>query len=230
MIIHNQDNAELQKFADIASRWWERDGPVKTLHDINPVRMAFMQEHVRFAGLRVLDVGCGGGILSETLSDKAAEVFGLDANPALIDVATAHALGQKSNLHYETCLLEDYQGKDFDVICCMELLEHVPQPADLVLACSERLKPGGWLFVSTLHRSWQTYLKAIVMAEYVLGLLPRQTHDYQRCIKPSELAAMGRRAGLSLCAMQGMQYNPITGLASLSTDVSVNYLMAFQKV
>lgn len=230
MTTANQDNAELQKFADIASRWWERDGPVKTLHDINPVRLAFMEEHIAFAGLRVLDVGCGAGILSEALSHKAKDVIGLDANPSLIEAARAHAGDTKPNLRYLAGLLEEHEGQEYDAICCMELLEHVPDPQSLVQACGDRLKPGGWLFVSTLHRSWQTYLKAIVIAEYVLGLLPRQTHDYQRCIKPSELAAMGRRAGLNLRALQGMSYNPLTGLASLSTDVSVNYLMAFQKV
>lgn len=225
----NQDTAELQKFADIANLWWEQDGPVKTLHEINPVRMAFIEEYVDVAGLKILDVGCGGGILTEALGKKNAKALGLDANASLIETALAHARQNAVPVAYQVGLLEEHQDHDYDVICCMELLEHVPNPAALIEACSARLKSGGWLFVSTLHRSWQTYLKAIVVAEYVLGLLPRQTHDYTRCIKPSELAAMGRRAGLTLCALKGMDYQPFTGLARLSQDVSVNYLMAFQK-
>ncbi len=221
----NVDPAELGKFSALASRWWDPDGPCKPLHDLNSCRHGFVASRVRLEGARVLDVGCGGGILAESLAASGAEVVGIDANAALIDTARAHS--RYSNLSYVHALVEDddvVPGQRFDVITCMELLEHVPDPARLLDACARRLTADGHVFVSTLNRTPRAYVAAILGAEYVLRLLPRGTHDYTRFIRPSELARWGRAADLDVVELAGLSYNPYTRRARLTRDVAVNFL------
>lgn len=217
---------EVAHFSQLAAQWWDSEGPLKTLHDINPVRMAFMQEYVSFAKMRVLDVGCGAGILSEAIAQAGAQVCGLDASEELIACANSHAKGKGLTLEYLCTLIEDYEAPLFDSLCCMELLEHVDDPALVIHHCARLLKPGGWLFLSTINRTPTAYASVILAAEYVLGLLPRQTHDYQKFIKPAELAAMLRAEKLELHALTGLQYNPFTRKASLKSSVAANYLVA----
>jgi 2-polyprenyl-6-hydroxyphenyl methylase/3-demethylubiquinone-9 3-methyltransferase len=226
----NFDQAELDKFATLAATWWDPQGECKPLHDLNPCRMAFISERARLAQALVLDIGCGGGILSETLAAAGACVTGLDANAELITAARAHAAQSNcGNLTYECAQIDDWPHgtKKFDVITCMELLEHVPHPDQLLASCAARLAPGGSLFLSTINRTPKAYVQAVVAAEYVLGLLPRGTHDYMRFIKPSEMARWARRAGLQLREFRGMSYNPITGRAALRNDLSVNFFAHF---
>ncbi len=221
------DTLEVAKFSQHASEWWNKEGPLKTLHDINPPRIQFIEKYTTFNDRRILDVGCGGGILSEAMALKGATVVGLDVEEDAIAAAIAHA--QNKNTSYVCQPIEQYDAALFDIITCMEMLEHVADPLLVIEHCARLLTPGGYVFFSTLNRTLKAYVTAIVTAEYVLRLLPRQTHDFDKFIKPSELVAMARSAGLEMVGMSGMSYNPFTRVASLEDSVSVNYLLACRK-
>ncbi len=229
----NADQAELDKFGALASRWWDPESEFKPLHAINPLRLEWIQECAgSLAGKRVLDVGCGGGILSETMARGGAEVTGIDLADKSLKVARLHGLESGVKVEYRKVPVEELAAEQpghYDVVTCMEMLEHVPDPASIVRACSTLVKPGGWVFFSTLNRNPKSFLFAIVGAEYVLRLLPRGTHSYDQFIKPSELSAAARGANLEPVSMRGMEYNPITQIYTLSSDTSVNYLMATRK-
>ncbi|WP_251863841.1 bifunctional 2-polyprenyl-6-hydroxyphenol methylase/3-demethylubiquinol 3-O-methyltransferase UbiG [Achromobacter sp. Marseille-Q4962] len=229
----NADQAELDKFSALASRWWDPESEFKPLHAINPLRLEWIQECAGgLAGKKVLDVGCGGGILSEAMARAGADVTGIDLADKSLKVARLHGLESGVKVEYRKVPVEELaaeQPGQYDVVTCMEMLEHVPDPSSIVRACAALAKPGGWVFFSTLNRNPKSFLYAIIGAEYVLKLLPRGTHTYDQFIKPSELAAAVRDAGLQAVGMRGMQYNPITQIYSLSSDTSVNYLMATRK-
>lgn len=229
----NVDAQELAKFSDLAHRWWDRESEFRPLHEINPLRLAWIDSLARLAGKRVLDVGCGGGILSEAMAATAAHVTGIDLAGKSLGVARLHALESGvRNLDYREVAVEALAAEApaaFDVVTCMEMLEHVPQPASVVTACARLVKPGGWVFFSTINRNAKAYLMAIVGAEYVLKLLPRGTHEYARFIQPRELARWSREAGLALHASRGMGYNPLTQRYFLGDDTSVNYLLACRR-
>lgn len=229
----NVDHAELEKFSALASRWWDPTSEFKPLHAINPLRLGWISEVAGgLAGKQVLDVGCGGGILAESMAQAGAEVTGIDLAEKSLQVARLHGLESGVKVQYQGISAEDMaatQPGRFDVVTCMEMLEHVPNPASIVAACSTLVKPGGWVFFSTLNRNPKSFLFAIVGAEYVLRLLPRGTHSYENFIKPSELAQAARQAGLEPTALRGLEYNPLTERYRLSGDTSVNYLMAARK-
>lgn len=229
----NVDAAELAKFSELAHRWWDPESEFRPLHEINPLRLAWIDGLAPLAGRRVLDVGCGGGILAEAMARKGADVLGIDLADKSLKVAQLHALESGvANLRYREVAVEALaaeQPAGFDVVTCMEMLEHVPDPASVVRACAALVRPGGWVFFSTLNRNPKSFLFAIVGAEYVLQLLPKGTHEYARFIRPSELAAWCREAGLDLQATRGMEYNPLTRRYRLSADTSVNYLLATRK-
>jgi len=220
----NVDPAELEKFSNLAHRWWDPEGEFRPLHDINPLRLDWIAGHATLEGAAVLDVGCGGGILAEAMARHGARVTGIDLSEKALRVAELHLQESKLAVHYEKSSVEDYAG-EFDIVTCMELLEHVPQPASMVAACARLVRPGGRVFFSTINRNPKSYLFAVVGAEYVLGLLPRGTHDYLRFIKPSELSRWSRAAGLRIEEMIGMNYNPITRRYRLGSDCDVNYLL-----
>ncbi|MGC1181918.1 bifunctional 2-polyprenyl-6-hydroxyphenol methylase/3-demethylubiquinol 3-O-methyltransferase UbiG [Legionella sp.] len=220
---------EVNKFALYAKQWWDMDGPLKTLHDINGTRLNFITQHVQLTDLVVLDVGCGGGILCEAMAKSGAKVTGIDAENEAIQTAQAHAKQNDLAIDYFCTPVEAYKSKSYDVITCMELLEHVEHPEMVLKHCKRLLKPNGFLFLSTISRTMKAYASAIVAAEYVLNILPRQTHDYRKFIKPSELMAMARSFGFNLVDMKGMNYHPFLRIASLSSDVQVNYLLALQQ-
>ncbi|MEY2776999.1 MAG: bifunctional 3-demethylubiquinone-9 3-methyltransferase and 2-octaprenyl-6-hydroxy phenol methylase [Pseudomonadota bacterium] len=228
----NADPAELEKFSALASRWWDPSSEFKPLHQINPLRLEWIDGLTPLKGQRVIDVGCGGGILAEAMARKGAEVTGIDLAEKSLKVAQLHGLESGVSVHYEQIATEDMALKapnQFDVVTCMEMLEHVPQPESVVSACAALAKPGGWVVFSTLNRNPKSFLFAIVGAEYVLRLLPRGTHEYSKFIKPSELGRAARLAGLDLVELIGMTYNPITQVYALGRDTDVNYLMAFRK-
>jgi 2-polyprenyl-6-hydroxyphenyl methylase/3-demethylubiquinone-9 3-methyltransferase len=220
----NADPAELEKFGRLASRWWDPQGEFRPLHEINPLRLGWIEGHVALAGKAVLDVGCGGGILTEAMARRGARVTGIDLSEKALRVAELHLLESKLDVRYEKSSVEDYQGA-FDIVTCMELIEHVPDQGSLVAACARLVRPGGHVFFSTINRNPKSYLFAVIGAEYVLGLLPKGTHDYQRFVKPSELAAWCRASGLSSEELIGMTYNPLTRVYSLGRDCDVNYLL-----
>jgi 2-polyprenyl-6-hydroxyphenyl methylase/3-demethylubiquinone-9 3-methyltransferase len=231
----NADPAELAKFSELAHRWWDPDSEFAPLHQINPLRLQWIEGLAGgLAGKRVVDIGCGGGILSDSMARKGAQVLGVDLAGKALRVAQLHALEAGTpNVRYrevsaETLAIEEREG--FDVVTCMEMLEHVPRPESVVQACANLVKPGGWVFFSTINRNPKAFVFAIVGAEYVLNLLPRGTHEYLKFIKPSELAGWCRAARLELHQSQGMQYNPITRRYWLSGDTSVNYLVAARKL
>lgn len=228
----NVDAAEIAKFEKLASRWWDRNSEFKPLHDINPLRCGFIDGKVQLVGKQVLDIGCGGGILSEALARRGAHVTGIDMGEAPLAVARLHLLESGLDVHYEKAEAAAYAQRypeRFDVVTCLEMLEHVPDPAAIVASCYALLKPGGDLFVSTINRNPKAWLFAVVGAEYVLRMLPRGTHDYAKFIKPSELAAWARRAGFMQGELTGMTYNPLTRQYRLGRDVDVNYLMHLRK-
>ncbi|MCI2807327.1 bifunctional 2-polyprenyl-6-hydroxyphenol methylase/3-demethylubiquinol 3-O-methyltransferase UbiG [Eoetvoesiella caeni] len=229
----NVDQAELDKFSALASRWWDPESEFKPLHAINPLRLNWILQHAGpLLGKRVLDVGCGGGILSESMAQAGADVTGIDLAERSLTIAKLHSLESGVKVDYRAVSAEQFateQPSQFDVVTCMEMLEHVPDPGSIVQACSQLVKPGGHVFFSTLNRNPKSFLFAIVGAEYLLRLLPRGTHSYENFIKPSELAAAARRAGLSLTELAGMEYNPITDIYKLSRDTSVNYLVATRR-
>jgi 2-polyprenyl-6-hydroxyphenyl methylase / 3-demethylubiquinone-9 3-methyltransferase len=223
------DTEEIAKFAQHAAHWWDTDGPLKTLHHINPARLEFIHNYCDIAQKTVLDIGCGGGILCEGVALLGAQVTGLDVEIATLDAAKVHAKSSQLTINYVCCPIEDYEAEAFDVVTCMEMLEHVSEPQLVINHCARLLKPGGYLFLSTINRTLQAYAAAIVAAEYLFGLLPRQTHDFEKFIKPSELAAMARLAGLEFRGMAGMAYNPLSRTARLQSSVAVNYLMSCSK-
>lgn len=229
----NVDPAEIAKFSDLAHRWWDADGAFRPLHQINPLRLEWINSLQNLAGCTVLDVGCGGGILSDAMARRGATVTGIDLSNKALRVAQMHALDAKTpNVEYREISAEDMareQPGQFDVVTCMEMLEHVPEPASVVQACAELAKPGGWVFFSTINRNPKSFFMAIVGAEYVLNLLPKGTHEYAKFIRPSELAGFCRAAGLDLCHSKGMSYNPLSQRYWLNNDTSVNYLLATRK-
>lgn len=224
----NADPAELQKFSELAHRWWDPTSEFKPLHEINPLRLDWIDNCASLAGKKVLDVGCGGGILSESMAARGANVTGLDLSEKALGVAKLHLFESSQKVDYQLNSAEAFAAEHpaaFDVVTCMEMLEHVPDPASTIAACARMVKPGGHVFFSTLNRNFKAYLFAIVGAEYVLKLLPRGTHEYAKFIKPSELARHCRNAGLSTEELIGMSYNPLTKIYSLGSDTDVNYLI-----
>lgn len=223
------DKQEVDKFAQHAQYWWDLKGPLKTLHDINNIRLAFIDKHLPLNNCYILDVGCGGGILSEGMAHLGATVTGIDAAQEAIQAAKEHAEQQQVAITYECTAIEDYEHSGFDAITCMELLEHVQNPEVVIEHCNRLLKPGGLLFLSTISRTLKAYASAVLAAEYILGIVPKQTHEYNKFLKPSELAFMARAIGLKVIDLKGLNYNPILKTAALSDDVSVNYFLVVQK-
>lgn len=229
----NVDTQEIAKFEAVAQRWWDRNGEFKPLHDLNPLRLNYINERTPLAGKKILDVGCGGGILSEGLAFRGAEVTGIDMGQAPLDIARAHAEPQNLNINYRQIPVEQLAAEmpgAFDIVTCMEMLEHVPDPASVVQACATLVKPGGHVFFSTLNRNPKAYLLAIVGAEYVLNMVPRGTHDYLKFIKPSELASWARAAGLQVKDVSGLTVNPFSNTYRISKDADVNYFIHTQKI
>ncbi|MBU3604940.1 bifunctional 2-polyprenyl-6-hydroxyphenol methylase/3-demethylubiquinol 3-O-methyltransferase UbiG [Polynucleobacter sp. AP-Kaivos-20-H2] len=228
----NVDQSEIAKFSALAHRWWDPNSEFKPLHAINPLRLNWIKSFVSLEGKKVVDIGCGGGILAESMSQSGADTTGIDLSEKALKVAELHALEVGANLTYRSISAEalaDEQPEHYDVVTCMEMLEHVPDPASVVRACAKLCKPGGTLFFSTLNRSPKSYLFAIIGAEYILKLLPRGTHEYAKFIKPSELVAFTLHAGLQMLGMKGLSYNPLTQVYSLNDDVDVNYMIAVRK-
>lgn len=229
----NVDAQELAKFSELAHRWWDAESEFKPLHSINPLRLAWIDEAAGLRGRTVLDVGCGGGLLAEAMARRTTHVTGIDLASKPLGVARLHALESGvENLEYRQIATEALAaevGAKYDIVTCMEMLEHVPDPASVVHACAQLTRPGGWVFFSTLSRSFKAFMLAIVGAEYILGMLPKGTHEYARFIRPSELARWSRDSGLSLRASRGLHYNPLTQRYGLGADAQVNYLMAYRK-
>lgn len=230
MTAQNIDPEEIAKFTQLASTWWDTEGPLKTLHDLNPIRLQFIKDHALLAGQVVLDVGCGGGILSEALAKSGAHVTAIDMDAPALETAREHAKSNNLTIDYRHQTVEslaESHPHHFDVVTCMEMLEHVPEPDAIIAACAKLLKPQGKLFVSTINRHPKAYAMAVVGAEYVLNLLPRGTHDYQKFIKPSELAGWARQQELEMAAISGVNYQPFSRQCSLTNDVKVNYMVCF---
>ena len=224
---HNVDHAEIAKFSDLASRWWDPEGEFKPLHEINPLRLGYIDERTPLAGRRVLDVGCGGGILAESMAARGAEVTGIDMGEAPLTVARLHALESDAEVDYRKITAEELAAKqpgEWDIVTCMELLEHVPDPASTIAACARLAKPGGAVYFSTINRNPKAWLFAIVGAEYLLRLLPAGTHRYEKFIRPSELHRWAERAGLLVKDLTGIHYHPLTRRFSLGAGLDVNYL------
>jgi 2-polyprenyl-6-hydroxyphenyl methylase/3-demethylubiquinone-9 3-methyltransferase len=229
----NADAAELAKFQALAAKWWDPNAEFRPLHEINPLRLGWIEAKVSLSGSRVVDVGCGGGILAEAMADRGADVLGIDLAERSLAVAELHALESAAPVRYERVAAEELAAREpagFDVVTCMEMLEHVPDPQSTIRACATLVKPGGWVFFSTINRNPKSFLFAIIGAEYVLRLLPRGTHEYARFIRPSELATGARSAGLDEVAWTGLTYNPLTRQYRLDArDLSVNYVGAFRR-
>lgn len=225
----NVDQIEIEKFSHNAHHWWDRNGQFKTLHDINPLRLDYIDRNASIAGKTVLDVGCGGGILAESMAQRGAKVTGIDMAEKALNVARLHLFESGNEVEYVTTSAEEFAMKrprHYDVVTCMEMLEHVPDPQSIVKACSELVKPGGHVFFSTLNRNPKSYLYAVLGAEYILNMLPRGTHDYAKFIKPSELAHFCRNAGLDMEDLIGLKYDPFVKSYSLGRgDVDVNYIL-----
>jgi 2-polyprenyl-6-hydroxyphenyl methylase/3-demethylubiquinone-9 3-methyltransferase len=229
----NADPQELAKFSDLAHKWWDPESEFRPLHQINPLRLDWIDQFAAISGKNVVDVGCGGGILAESMARRGANVLGVDLADKPLKVAQLHAMeGGVANLDYRSIAAEDLAAEQpaaFDVVTCMEMLEHVPDPSSIIRACASMARPGGWVFFSTLNRNPKSFLFAIVGAEYVLKLLPKGTHEFSRFIRPAELARWIREAGLELVQFKGLEYNPITRRYWLSGDTSVNYMVACRK-
>lgn len=231
---HNVDSGEIDKFSQLAHKWWDETGEFKPLHDINPLRLAYIDEIGQINNKRVLDVGCGGGILTESMAKLGADhVLGIDMAEKSLKIAKLHALDQGvQNIDYRCVRVEDLAAEmpaSFDVVTCMEMMEHVPDPAAIVAACAKLVKPNGVVFFSTINRNPKSYLHAIIGAEYLLGLVPRGTHDWQKFITPAELARMCRVGGLNITTTRGLNYNPLTKIYTLSGNTDVNYMVACKK-
>jgi 2-polyprenyl-6-hydroxyphenyl methylase/3-demethylubiquinone-9 3-methyltransferase len=229
----NADPKEIDKFSELAHRWWDPNSEFKPLHDLNPLRLGWIDGIAGLAGKKVVDIGCGGGILSESMARLGAQVRGIDLSSKALRVADLHSLESGVAINYEEIAAESLAAREpgsVDVVTCMEMLEHVPDPASIVQACATLVRPGGCVFMSTINRNLKAYLMAIVGAEYILQMLPRGTHDYEKFITPSELARFARNAGLDLIEVRGMTYNPLSQVYSLGRDTDVNYMMAFRKV
>ena len=227
----NIDKAEVEKFEALASRWWDTNSEFKPLHEINPLRLNYIDQYAQISGKKVLDVGCGGGILAESMAARGAIVTGIDAGQAPLTVARLHALESNIEVEYRNITAEHLaaeQTGSFDVVTCMEMLEHVPDPASVIEACAKLVKPGGDVFFSTLNRTPKSYLLAIIGAEYVLNMLPKGTHDYRKFIRPSELDNWIRQAGLDITDISGISYNPLNRRYRLGKDIDVNYLLHSQ--
>ena len=228
----NVDQSEIDKFSALAHRWWDPTSEFKPLHAINPLRLGWIESITTLAGKKVLDVGCGGGILAESLSKAGGIVTGIDLSNKALKVAELHQLESNTSVQYRSISAEDLakqEPENYDVVTCMEMLEHVPDPSSVVQACATLCKPGGSIFFSTLNRNPKSYLFAIIGAEYILKLLPKGTHEYDKFIKPSELAGFTRQAGLELLEIKGMTYNPLTQIYRLGSDTDVNYMIATRK-
>ncbi len=228
----NADPHELQKFSDLAHRWWDPNAEFKPLHELNPIRLGWINAHAHLAGKRALDIGCGGGILSESMAGLGAQVKGIDLSSQALGVADLHSLESGITVDYEEIPAEALAAREpqqYDVVTCMEMLEHVPDPAAIVKACATLVKPGGWVFFSTLNRNIKSYLLAVIGAEYIAQMLPKGTHDYARFIRPSELAGFARAAGLHSAEIKGITYRPLGKHFALSDDTSVNYLYACRR-
>jgi 2-polyprenyl-6-hydroxyphenyl methylase/3-demethylubiquinone-9 3-methyltransferase len=230
--MNNVDNTEIQKFSELAHHWWDPNSEFKPLHDINPLRLGWIDRHAGLAGKTVIDVGCGGGILSESMAATGATVTGIDMSEKALKVAKLHLLESGRQVTYRQNAAEDMASENpsaFDVVTCLEMLEHVPSPVSVVQACAQLARPGGWVFFSTLNRNLKSYAFALLGAEYLLKLLPKGTHDYAKFIQPAELASFVRAAGLEIVDLIGMTYNPLSKTYALESDTSVNYLMACRK-
>ncbi len=228
----NSDPAEIAKFEKEAAHWWDRNSAAGPLHHLNPARLQFITDCTSLTNKKVIDIGCGGGILTESLAKKGAVVTGIDASTMLIEVAKKHADTEKLSIHYESVTAEDFAEKhpeQFDIVTCMELLEHVPDPKSLIEAAARLTKPGGQLFFSTLNRNLKSYFFAILAAEYVLRILPKNTHEYEKLIRPSELQTWLQSSGLKLEELAGLSYNPLTKEAYINKNISINYLAAAKK-
>src|SRR3984885_10720187 len=228
----NADPAELAKFSALATSWWDPAGPSRPLHELNPLRLRYIEQVAPLSGARVLDVGCGGGILCEAMAKRGAQVLGIDLSQAVLDVADLHALESKLQIQYRATAAEELavaQPAEFDLVTCMEMLEHVPDPAAILGALARLVRPGGDVIVSTLNRKPLAFAVAILGAEYIARILPRGTHEYLKFIRPSELARWGRTAGLELLDLTGLSYNPLTRAFRLSGDTKVNYLAHFRR-
>jgi 2-polyprenyl-6-hydroxyphenyl methylase/3-demethylubiquinone-9 3-methyltransferase len=225
----NADPSELQKFSDLAHRWWDPTSEFRPLHEINPLRLEWINSRIPLEGKKVLDIGCGGGILAESMARKGATVTGIDLSEKALKVADLHSLESGIQVRYELIAAEalaEREAGQYDVVTCMEMLEHVPDPASIVAACSQLVKPGGHVFFSTINRNPKSYMFAVIGAEYLLRLLPRGTHDYAKFITPAELSQFVRNSALQVETLRGMTYNPLTQIYSLNQDTSVNYLVA----
>jgi 2-polyprenyl-6-hydroxyphenyl methylase / 3-demethylubiquinone-9 3-methyltransferase len=225
----NADPLELQKFSDLAHRWWDPTSEFRPLHEINPLRLEWINARAPLAGKNVVDIGCGGGILAESMAKKGAKVTGIDLSEKALKVADLHSLESGVQVRYELISAEQLAAREagsFDVVTCMEMLEHVPDPAAVVQACATLVKPGGHVFFSTINRNPKAYLFAVIGAEYVLRMLPKGTHDYAKFITPAELSQYARNAGMQIDGLKGMTYNPLTKIYSLNQDTDVNYLVA----
>jgi len=227
----NVDPLEIEKFSQLAHRWWDPNSEFKPLHEINPLRLNYIEELAGMEGKTVVDVGCGGGILSESMAASGANVTGIDLSEKALKVAKLHLLESGQQVDYRKITVESLaqeKPQHFDIVTCMEMLEHVPDPMSVIKSCSELVKPGGWVFFSTINRNPKSYVYAIIGAEYVLNILPRGTHEYAKFIKPAELARMARNAGLTGEKIIGLTYNPMTKVYALEADSSVNYIMAYR--
>lgn len=229
---HNVDPAEIRKFEDLASRWWDRSGEFKPLHEINPIRLNFVNTGSPLQGKQVLDIGCGGGILSESMALCDATVVGIDMGKAPLSVARLHAMEHDLDIDYQQITAEQHASEaaeKYDVVTCMEMLEHVPDPSSVVKSCAQLVKPGGSVYFSTINRNAKAFLFAILGAEYIMKMLPRGTHDYSKFIRPSELDICAREANLELVNIAGIVYNPLTGMFRSSRDVDVNYMVHYKR-
>jgi 2-polyprenyl-6-hydroxyphenyl methylase/3-demethylubiquinone-9 3-methyltransferase len=228
----NADPIELEKFSQLAHKWWDPNSEFKPLHDINSLRLGYINRHASLAGKTVLDVGCGGGILSESMAGLGANVTGIDLSDKALQVARLHLLESGKQVEYRKISVEELAAEQparYDAVTCLEMLEHVPDPHSVIAACAKLVKPDGWIFFSTLNRNPKSYLLAVIGAEYILNMLPRGTHDYAKFIKPSELAQSCRNAELNLVDLIGMSYNPLTKIYSLGKNTDVNYMIACRR-
>lgn len=228
----NVHQHEIEKFGSQAERWWDPQGEFKTLHDVNPLRLRFIQDYANLKGKRIVDVGCGGGILTEGLAKQGADALGIDLSEDLIDIADLHGLESGIKANYKKISAEalaEQEPEGFDHVTCMEMLEHVPDPGSIIASCAKMVRPGGMVFFSTLNRAPKSYLLAIVAAEHLLKMVPKGTHEYKTFIKPSELSQTARLAGLELQGIVGIEYNPFSKRFSLGKDIDVNYIAAFKR-